>query len=201
MYSESIRRLRKERGITQMELAEAIGIARSTICMYETGLREPNFETCEAIADYFNCRLSDIIDDYDQSNGIFPFPKMNQVPILGEIACGTPIMAEQNVNGYATMPDNVKADFALICKGDSMINARIYDGDIVYIREQPDVENGEIAAVLIGNEATLKRVRKFDDHIVLEPENPMYRPLSYWSCDMNSVRILGKAVAFTSVII
>ena len=79
-----------------------------------------------------------------------------------------------------------------------MINARIYDGDIVYIRQQPTVEDGEIAAVLIGDEATLKRVRFFEDHVVLEPENPLYRPLSYWGEEMSTVRILGKAVAFTS---
>ena len=81
-----------------------------------------------------------------------------------------------------------------------MINARIFDGDIVYIRQQETVESGQIAAVLIDGEATLKRVRLFDDHIVLEPENPMYKPLSFWNEEMNTVRILGKAVAFTSAI-
>lgn len=86
------------------------------------------------------------------------------------------------------------------CKGDSMINARIFDGDIVYIRQQPTVDNGEIAAVLIDDEATLKRVRLFDDHIVLEPENPLYRPFVYWGEEMNTVRILGKAVAFLSTV-
>lgn len=82
-----------------------------------------------------------------------------------------------------------------------MINARIFDGDVVYIRAQPTVESGEIAAVRIGDEATLKRVRLFEDHISLEAENPMYKPLVYWGDDMNSVQILGKAVAFTSLIV
>ena len=81
-----------------------------------------------------------------------------------------------------------------------MINARIFDGDIVYIRQQPSVENGEIAAVLIDGEATLKRVRLFDDHVSLEPENPMYKPLVYWGDEMSAVHILGKAVGFTSTI-
>jgi repressor LexA len=81
-----------------------------------------------------------------------------------------------------------------------MINARIFDGDVVYIRQQPTVENGEIAAVLIDDEATLKRVRLFPDHITLEPENPQYRPLVYWEEEMNSVHILGLAVAFTSTV-
>lgn len=82
-----------------------------------------------------------------------------------------------------------------------MINARIFDGDVVYIRQQPTVDSGEIAAVLIDNEATLKRVQIFDDHIVLQPENPMYKPMAFWGEEMNTVRILGKAVAFTSSVI
>ena len=82
-----------------------------------------------------------------------------------------------------------------------MINARIFDGDICYIRRQPTVENGQIAAVLVDDEATLKRVRLFDDHIVLEPENPQFRPLVYWGEEMAAVSILGLAVAFTSSVI
>ena len=125
-----------------------------------------------------------------------------QIPILGKVAAGMPILAVEQAEGYLPYE---KAGaygerFALEIQGDSMINARIFDGDIVYIRQQDTVENGEIAAVLIDNEATLKRVRLFDDHIALEPENPMYKPLVYWHEEMNTVRILGKAVAFTSAV-
>lgn len=127
-------------------------------------------------------------------------PKMHAVPLVGTIACGTPILAEQNIEGDVSAPEHVHADFALRCQGDSMINARIFDGDIVYIRQQETVDDGEIAAVLINDEATLKRVHLFDDHVVLEPENPQYRPIVLWGNDMNTVRILGKAVAFTSVV-
>ena len=132
--------------------------------------------------------------------GIFPVPVMRSVPLVGTIACGTPILAEQNIEGDVSAPDHVHADFALRCQGDSMINARIFDGDIVYIRQQETVDDGEIAAVLINDEATLKRVHLYEDHVVLEPENPQYRPLVYWGIDMNAVRILGKAVAFTSIV-
>lgn len=131
---------------------------------------------------------------------IIPMPETRRIPLVGSIACGSPILAEENIEEYISIPKDLSGDFALTCKGDSMINARIFDGDIVYIRQQDTVENGEIAAVLIDNEATLKRVRLFDDHISLEPENPMYKPLVYWNEDMNSVRILGKAVAFTSAV-
>lgn len=135
-------------------------------------------------------------------SNILPLPKMKKIPLLGTIACGEPILAEENIEGFLAMPENVGADFCLRCKGDSMINARIFDGDIVYIRQQPRVEDGEIAAVMVGDdEATLKRVRLFTDHIVLEPENPQYRAKSFWDEDMDNVRILGKAVAFVSTVI
>ena len=125
-------------------------------------------------------------------------PEMRKIPLLGTIACGAPVLADEHIEGQVDIPANIHADFALTCKGDSMINARIFDGDIVYIRQQDTVENGEIAAVLIETEATLKRVRLFDDHISLEPENPMYKPIVFWNEEMYEVRILGKAVAFTS---
>jgi len=140
----------------------------------------------------------DILSSANFPANILPLPKMKKVPLVGDIACGTPILAVQNVEAFLSMPEGVNADFCLRCKGDSMINARIFDGDIVYIRQQETVEHGEIAAVLIDNEATLKRVYLYDDRIVLEAENPQYRPKSYWGEDMNDVRILGRAVAFTS---
>lgn len=123
-----------------------------------------------------------------------------KTPLIGSIACGTPILAEENIEQYVNCPKNIRADFALTCKGDSMINARIFDGDVVYIRQQKTVDNGEIAAVMVEGEATLKRVRLFQDHLVLEPENPLYKPFVYWNDEMQSVQIIGKAVAFTSTV-
>ena len=133
-------------------------------------------------------------------SNIIPMPEMRRIPLVGAIACGEPILAEENIEEYISIPKDLAGDFALTCKGDSMINARIFDGDIVYIRQQETVENGEIAAVLIDNEATLKRFKKLPDRIILEPENPMYDPLVYRGEEMNTVRILGKAVAFTSAV-
>lgn len=133
-------------------------------------------------------------------DNIIPMPQMVKKPLIGSIACGAPILAEQHIEDYVDVPSHIKADFVLRCKGDSMINARIFDGDFVYIRQQDTAENGEIAAVLIDSEATLKRVKLYKDHIVLEPENPMYKPMAYWNEEMNTVRILGKAVAFTSAL-
>ena len=178
--------------------------------MYERGEREPGLEMLEAIADFFNVDMDFLLGKSNIQNkaraGVFstdniiPMPEMRKIPLIGCIACGAPILAEEHIEDYIDIPKHIHADFALTCKGDSMINARIFDGDIVYIRKQDTVENGEIAAVLIEDEATLKRVRLFDDHISLEPENPQYRPIVYWGDEMNSVRILGKAVAFTSCV-
>ena len=156
----------------------------------------------ELIADYLSISPAYIMgwtdSDLTHIKNIEPIPTMVKVPLLGTIACGEPILAEENIEDYINMPEKTKGTFALRCKGDSMINARIFDGDIVFIREQPEVENGEIAAVLIDDEATLKRVYKTENSIELRPENPTFKPLYYQKEEMNKVRILGKAVGFYS---
>ena len=211
-FSERLKLLRTSKGLSQADFAKQIKISKSSVNMYERGEREPSFKTLEHIADYFNVDMDYLLGKSDIVNktqwtpqipsapNIMPMPEMRKIPLLGTIACGEPILAVENIDEYISIPKDLAGDFALTCKGDSMINARIFDGDIVYIRQQDTVENGEIAAVLIDGEATLKRVRLFDDHISLEPENPMYKPLVYWNEEMNTIRILGKAVAFTSAV-
>lgn len=208
-FSERLRQLRSARNLSQMELATYIRISKSSINMYERGEREPGIETLEKFADFFNVDMDYLLGKSDVINkinwnfaaaNIIPVPQMAKIPLLGSIACGAPILAEEHIEEYVDVPKHVRADFALTCKGDSMINARIFDGDIVYVRQQATVDNGQIAAVLIDGEATLKRVQLYEDHISLEPENPQYRPLVYWGDEMNTVHILGKAVAFTSAI-
>jgi repressor LexA len=210
-FNERLRQLRTAKDLSQFEFAKQIGISKSSVNMYERGEREPNFKMLEVIADYFNVDmdyllgktnipLKNSVESQILPSNIIPMPEMRKIPLLGTIACGAPVFAEEHMDGEVDIPSYIHADFALRCEGDSMINARIFNGDIAYIRKQDTVENGEIAAVLIENEATLKRVRLFDDHISLEPENPMYKPFVFWGEDMNSVHILGKAVAFTSVI-
>lgn len=206
-FSENLKMLRKFRKLSQVKLAEELEISQSTVAMMETGERKPSFEMLELLADYFNVRLDDLSgrnfsDKKTMFNipGICPVPKTYKRPRLGTIACGEPILAEENFEGYDDIPENIQCDFTLLCKGDSMINARINDGDIVYIRQQDMVDNGEIAAVLIENDATLKRVYVYDDKVVLQPENTKYSPFVYTKDEMNNVRILGKAVGFTSVL-
>ena len=154
--------------------------------------------------------LSDLLEDsivnfnYSNVANISPLPQTNKKPRLGVIACGEPITAEENIDDYDEVPEDIKCDFTLLCKGDSMINARINDGDIVYIRQQDEVNNGEIAACLVDGEfeteATLKRYFRYDDKIVLQAENPMYPPFVYVNEEMNKVHIIGKAVGFTSML-
>ena len=203
-----IKNRRENLDLTLDQVALRVGVAKTTISRYENGnISRPKIPVLESIAAALHVspqwllgKTDEMSDEYTLPLNIIPLPRMDSIPLLGTIACGEPILAEENVEAILAKPEHIAADFCLRCKGDSMINARIFDGDIVYIRQQPQVEYGEIAAVLIGDEATLKRVHLFPDHISLEPENPQYRPLVYWNEDMATVRILGKAVAFTSAV-
>ncbi len=131
--------------------------------------------------------------------GFHPVQKMVKRPRLGVISCGDPIMSEENFDGYDDVPEHINCDFTLTCEGDSMIGARICVGDTVYIKQQPTVENGQIAAVLIeGSKKLLKRVYIIEDSIILQAENPAYPPRSFFKEDMNRVSIIGRAVGFYS---
>lgn len=197
---------RTELGLTQLDVANAVGVSEATVSRWESGdIANMKRSRIASLASVLKMSPSIIMGwnekhEAHMPSNIIPMPAMRKVPLVGSIACGTPILAEENLDGTVEAPDHVRADFALRCKGDSMINARIFDGDIVYIRQQESVEHGEIAAVLIGDEATLKRVYIYDDCISLEAENPQYKPMVYRGEEMNNIRILGKAVAFTSVI-
>ena len=205
--SDRIKLRREALGISQEELARTLGYKdRSTISKIEAGINDINQAKIEAFAEALHTNIFYLLGTTDNPlpnyepvpANIIPMPTMRRIPLLGSIACGEPILAQENLEGDVDLPDHVHADFALRCRGDSMINARIFDGDIVYIRRQNQVEDGQIAAVLIGDEATLKRVRLYPDHLSLEPENPRYRPIVLWGEEMSRARILGLAVAFTS---
>ena len=200
---ERIKQRRLEIGLSVDQLADIIGKNRATIYRYESNeIEKFPLDTLNPLAEALRTSPAYLMgwEDHTLPSSITPMPEMRKIPLLGKIACGAPILAEEHIEEYIDIPKHIHADFALTCQGDSMINARIFDGDIVYIRQQDTVESGEIAAVLIDNDATLKRIRIFEDHISLEPENPQYRPIVLWGEDMNTVRILGKAIAFTSTV-
>lgn len=214
---EYIKAYRDSHGMSLRDFAAHSGLSVGYLSMLENNKNPktgapitPSIKTFNAVASATNTTVNELLsfidgnisldESFPMPSNIIPMPAMRKIPLVGSIACGTPILAEENCEGEVDVPDHVRADFALRCKGDSMINARIFDGDIVYIRQQESVEHGEIAAVLIGDEATLKRVYIYDDCISLEAENPQYKPMVYRGEEMNNIRILGKAAAFTSVI-
>lgn len=204
--STVLKQRRKELGLTLAQIADLMGVAEATVQRWESGnIKTIRHDKISKLADVLKVNPASLMGweeapVQDLPANIIPMPEMRKIPVVGSIACGAPILAEEHIEGHVDIPSNIHADFALTCKGDSMINARIFDGDVVYIRQQATVENGEIAAVLIDTEATLKRVRLHDDRIILEPANPLYDPLVFRAEEMNNVRILGKAVAFTSAI-
>lgn len=192
MFRTELKALRKKNGLTQVELAEAVGLPKSSISMYESGQRKPKYETIEMFADFFNVDIALLLDSRK--------PRPSFVPIVGQIACGKPIYAEENVEEYVPLPKDVVADFALRCKGDSMINARINDGDLVYVRAQNDVDDGQIAVVVIDDSATLKRVYKREGTVILRAANPLYPDHIYIGSELENIHIEGLAVAFTGYI-
>ncbi len=188
-----------------------IKMNKSDLSQYVSGKVEPSqyklmvlgmaLNVSEAWLMGFDVSMERQINDINplQFENITPIATQ-KIPLIGEIACGNPIFANEEFECYVELSTGIKADFCLKCRGDSMINARIYDGDIVFIRKQPTAENGEIVAVIIDDEVTLKRVYYYPEEktLRLQPENPTHRPLVYSGADLEQVKILGKAVAFQS---
>lgn len=198
------------RKISAAELARIAKVNEGAISQYRKGKYKATQENLERLAKALNVSIPWLMGadvqmqpNAEQKNifsfdNIRPIPEMKKVPRLGTIACGEPILANEEHGEFDTLPIDIKCDFTLKCKGDSMINARIYDGDIVAIKAQPTVENGEIAAVIIEDEATLKRVYQIGDTLILQAENPSFADLQYHGAELNQIRILGKAVCFIS---
>lgn len=207
LVSERIRLLRKQKHMSLEDVAELIGTSRQTVHRYETGaISNIPPEKIEALARALNTTPQHIMgwneDMIPSYNNILPVTTKH-LPVLGEISCGKPIYAQQQYESFAAADGRLNADFCLKARGDSMIGARIYDGDIVFIKSQSNVNNGEIAAVIINDEATLKRVYYYPNEgkLILSAENPKYAPLVYMGEELNQIRVIGKAVAFQSSII
>ncbi|MBR6720422.1 MAG: helix-turn-helix domain-containing protein [Clostridia bacterium] len=204
---ERIYYLRKAKKMTQEDVAKRLNVAVQTIYKYEKGIVTniplDKLEILAKVLDTTTTYITGWSDSASEANipNVFSF-ETKKIPLLGKIAAGEPIFAEEDHESFVETGAGIHADFCLKVQGDSMINARINDGDIVFIRKQPSVENGEIAAVIIDNEATLKRVYFYpeDSKLVLSPENPKYAPFVYVGMELQGVRILGKAVAFQSMI-
>lgn len=198
---ERIRYFRRKCGYSMEGLAQALGISRQTVHRYESGVIEniPRAKIAR-MAELFGTTSAQLLgfeDSVFAFDGILPVCR-RRVPILGEIACGTPVYADEYIESYAVENDGLGADFCLRARGDSMTGARIFDGDLVFVRACSSVENGEIGVVVIEDEATLKRVYYYPEKekLVLLPENAAYEPLVYLGSELEGIKIIGKAVAF-----
>ena len=202
---EVIAQLCAKHGIAITALEKELGFGRGYIGKFKTKGTSPTARKLRAIADYFGVSIEYLMSGEESSqpalSNIFPI-ELKRFPMLGEIACGVPKFANEDRESYVMAGTNIKADFCLRASGDSMIGARILDGDIVFIREQDMVENGEIAAVVVNNdsEATLKRFFYYQERatLILKAENPKYEDLIFQNEELNQIHVLGKAVAFQS---
>ena len=200
------------RGMKAADLSKKTKVAEGTISCYINGRYEAKQNRVQVFAEALDVNPAwlmgyDVPMEAERSQpapaprpipkGFEPMPKMKKIPLVGSIACGTPILAQQNIEKIVDVPENIRCDFSLTCHGDSMEGAGIHDRDVVYIRIQPEVENGEIAAVRIGEEATLKRVYYQNGTLTLMPANAAYAPMVYTGPELNDVQIEGKAVGWT----
>ena len=207
--AERLREIMQNRNLRQIDIVNLCEpyarkyrtkIGRNDISQYVAGKVEPGQTKLFILAKALDVSEAWLMGyNVAQHNNIFPI-KTKQIPLLGEIACGLPIYAAEDRESYVMTGTDINADFCLVAKGDSMTGARILDGDIVFIRKQDMVDNGEIAAVVIGDEATLKRVNYYPDKnlLILKAENPLYPDQIYSDDQLYAVKILGKAVAFQS---
>lgn len=204
MEANKLKELRREKHITLDELAAAVGTSKQTIHRYENGvISNIPPEKVERLAAALGTTPSELMGWGGMGcKGILPLT-VKRLPVLGKIACGEPIYAAEEHESYVAVGTDLDADFCLRATGDSMVGARIFDGDTVFIRSQSSVDNGEIAAVIINDEATLKRVYFYpnESKLVLSPENPRYAPLVFVGSELEEIKIIGKAVAFQSTII
>lgn len=213
--SKKLKDRRKELHLTMLEVAQKVGVSEATVSRWESGdianMRRDKIALLAKALQVSPAYIMGWEDNYPVTGGEMESYglmkeyglrtiKTKKFRMLGKIACGEPIYANEEYETYIEASDDINADFCLTAKGDSMINARIFDGDIVFIRSQNDVDNGEIAAVIIDNEVTLKRVYKYDNRLELRPENPTHKVFNYEGEQLDKIKILGKAVAFQSYV-
>ncbi len=208
-FGNLIAAVRRERKISQLQLAKALNVTKQTISNYERGERRPDYEMLEAIADVLNVPMGFFLTPEEQRaeldalrrrdgeesvpHGLVPVT-LHKIPILGNVAAGKPIYSDEPIETYVDSADH-KADFALVVKGDSM-DPLYKDGDIVYIRSQSDVRDGQIAAVGVDDEATLKRVYHTPNGLQLLSINPAYPPMLFTEQNSDDLRIFGLAVGY-----
>lgn len=198
--STVLRRRRRELGLTLAQIADAMGVTEATVQRWESGnIKTIRYEKISKLAEILNVTPPSLMGwDLTQTDNILPVPGMKEWKVLGATACGDPLYRE--LEGETVLaPDNIDADFVFRCDGDSMIGARILDGDIVFVKSC-SVDNGQIAVVRIGEEYTLKRIYRGTDYLELRAENPAYPPRIIRG-EQENAEIIGRAVHFLSRVI
>lgn len=193
----NLKALREERGKSQQELADFLNVKQGTISSWETGRTAIDSTLLTKIGIFLSVSVDQILGTVPKN--VYPITT-RKFPLLGEIAAGEPIIMNEEFEAYLDVGSDVRADFCIRVRGDSMIGAGINDGSIVFIRQQSDVVNGQIAAVAIGDEATLKRVYKTNNTIILNAENPAYPPIIIEKGNADNIRILGLAIVYQSIV-
>ena len=204
-----IRNKRIELQLTMKQVADAVGVSEGTVSRWESGeIENMRRDKIASLSKLLSIDPRIImgwnIDNHEESipsySNITPITK-KKFPLYDGIAAGQPRLMPDGIETYVEFTTSIRADFVLRVHGDSMIGARIHDGDLVFVRQQPEVENGEIAAIAIGDEATLKRVYRYGDTLSLRAENPAYKEMVFTGEELNNIHILGKAIAFHSDIL
>lgn len=200
--SKNLKYYMELKDINNKELAEVLGVSESTVGKWLLKKSTPRMGVIEKLANYFNIEKSDLIEDKTSSSsnpGTIPLKNIVKIPILGHIQCGQPVMTVENYEGYfAADSDLINSDFCVYADGDSMIDVGICEGDLVFLKSTPQVENGKIAAVLIDDATTLKRFYKNENQIILQPENKTYSPIIITEEDGKNIKILGEMVGMYS---
>ena len=202
-FKDLIKNRRIEIGATLEDIAKIVGVSKATVQRWESGnIANIRRDKIVKLAKALNVSPAYLMGweeepDIPSHPDILPI-ETKKIPIIGSMACGEPIYEEEDFEAYVVVGAQIKADAAVRAKGDSMINARIHDGDLVFIKYQPIVENGEIAAVWVDDGFTIKRVYRYGDTLVLRPENPDYDEMIYTENDGVAIKIIGKAIAFQS---
>lgn len=198
MIGDNIRYLRKMAGLSQNQLAKKLDIKQASVSNWESGKTLPDTKYLSKLMEVFSVSM-DALFSNEQHRELDSIRVIrNAVPILGNIACGERVTPDTNAEGFADIPDGIHADFALRCKGDSM-SPTFLDGDLVLIRKQPEVENGQIAAINIDNETTLKHIYRQDNGILLVADNPLYQPIYVPVNSDREIIIHGLAIGYTRI--
>lgn len=203
IFSENLRSLLEASGKSQAELARHMGLATASVNDWVRGKKMPRMDKIDHICAFFAVKRSVLLErhnDLSDMKKVFTLPnyvplQKKKIPLLGKVAAGEPIYADEHIEEYLPVNEDVHADFALRIQGDSMINAGIEDGNIVFVKKQDEVEQGQIAVVLREDSATVKRFYRTENMIQLISENPKYPPIIIQESDFQNVRILGRVTA------